>query len=287
MYNRSQPKTLGAVAYALISLSHQPGGTMNPEISYASQSDKIEPEPTPQSFFNRLIGVYFSPGETFHEIGRAPRLLMPIIALVVLTLVGSSILSSKMPWESIMEQQAQRQIDSGSISPDQGELQKEQMRKAAPIFKFATPFLITVYSITLVLILAGMAKLVSLMLAFENNFKSLFAVAIYSVMAVSIISSILFIVLLFIKPVDDFDWENPLSSNLAALLSLAGMESKPGFLKTFFTYIDVFFIWKLILLAIGFAAVSKKLKTSTALTWVVIIALMIVLGHSSWAAVFS
>jgi hypothetical protein len=161
------------------------------------------------------------------------------------------------------------------------------MRKLAPFFKFATPFFITVYSIILALILAGVAKLVSLMLATENNFKSLFAVAIYSVLAVSIISSILFIVLLFIKPIDDFDWENPLGSNLAALLPLIGMESTPGFLKTFLTYIDVFFIWKLILLAIGFAAVSKKLKTSTALTWVVIVALMIVLGHSSWAALFS
>jgi Yip1-like protein len=287
MYNCNQPKTLGVVAYALISLSHQPGGTMNPEISYASQSDKIEPEPTPQSFFNRLIGVYFSPGETFHEIGRAPRLLMPIIALVVLTLVGSSIVSSKMPWESILEQQVQRQIDSSKVTPEQGELQKEQMRKVAPFLKIATPLFITVYSIILALILAGVAKLVSLMFAFENNFKSLFSVAVYSVLAVSIISSILFIVLLFIKPVEDFDWENPLSSNLAALLSLTGMESAPGFLKTFFSYIDVFFIWKLVLLAIGFAAVSKKLKTSTALTWVVLIALMIVLGHSSWAAVFS
>jgi hypothetical protein len=260
---------------------------MNPEISYASQSDKIEPEPTPQSFFNRLIGVYFSPGETFQEIGRAPRLLMPVIALVVFSLAGSSIVTSKMPWESMMEQQSQRQIDSGRVTPEQGELQKEQMRKLAPFFKFATPFFITVYSIILALILAGVAKLVSLMLATENNFKSLFAVAIYSVLAVSIISSILFIVLLFIKPIDDFDWENPLGSNLAALLPLIGMESTPGFLKTFLTYIDVFFIWKLILLAIGFAAVSRKLKTSTALTWVVIVALMIVLGHSSWAALFS
>jgi Yip1 domain len=166
-------------------------------------------------------------------------------------------------------------------------MQKEQMRMVAPFFKIATPFLIAGYSIILALILAGVAKLVSLMLATENNFKSLFSVAIYSVLTVSIISSILFIVLLFIKPLDEFDLENPLGSNLAALLSLTGMESTPGFLKTFLTYIDVFFIWRIVLLAIGFAAVSKKLKTSTALIWVAIIALMIVLGHSSWAALFS
>jgi Yip1 domain len=260
---------------------------MNPEISYASQSDKIEPEPIPQSFFNRLIGVYCSPGETFHEIGRSPRVLMPIITLAVLTLVATYLFAGKMPFESLMEQQVQRQIDSGRVTPEQGELQKEQMRTFAPVMKAATPFIAVVAIILLPLIFAGVAKLVSLMLAFENNFRSLFSVAVYSMLAVSIVSSILLIVLLFIKPVEDFDWENPVSSNLAAFLSMTGMESTPGFLKTFFSYIDVFFIWRLVLLAIGFAAVSKKLKTSTALIWVVVVALMIVLGHSSWAAVTS
>jgi hypothetical protein len=259
---------------------------MNPEISYASQSDKIEPEPTPQSFFNRLIGVYFSPGETFQEIGRAPRLLLPIIVLVAFTLVATYLVAGKMPWETIMEQQVQQQIDSGRVSPEQGELQKEQMRKFAPITKAVTPFFAAAAVILMPLIFAGIAKLVSLMLVLENNFKSLFAVAIYSMLAVSIISSILFIILLFVKPADDFDWENPLSSNLTALLSLVGMGSMPKFLKTFFTYIDVFFVWRLILLAIGFAAVSKKLKTSTALIWLVAIALIVALGHSSWKAVF-
>jgi hypothetical protein len=259
---------------------------MNPEISYASQSDKSEPEPTPRSFFNRLIGVYFSPGATFQEIGRAPRLLLPIIVSVVFTLGVTYLVVGKMPWEAIMEQQVQRQIDSGRVSPEQAEMQKEQMRKFAPITKAVTPFLAMAAAILLPLIFAGVAKLVSLMFVFENNFKSLFAVAIYSMLAVAIVYSILFIILLFIKPVDDFDWENPLSSNLAALLSLLGVGSMPRFLKTFFTYVDVFFVWRLILLAIGFAAVSKKLKTSTALTWVVAIALMVVLGISSWAAVF-
>jgi Yip1 domain len=259
---------------------------MNPEISYASQSDKVEPEANPQGFFKRLIGVYFSPGETFLEIGRAPRLVVPIIALVVLSLLAGSLMSVRMPMESILEQQVQRQIDSGSLSPEQGEQQKQQMRTFAPIIKGATPIFITLYSIILGLIIAGVAKLVSMMLGFENYFKSLFSVSVYSILAVSIIASILLIALIYIKPPDEVDWENPISSNLAALLSLAGMESLPKFLKTFFSYIDVFFIWRLGLLAIGFAAVSKKLKTSTAMTWVVVVGLLIVLIHSSWAAAF-
>jgi Yip1-like protein len=257
---------------------------MNPEISYASQGANTAPEPKPQGFFSRLIGVYFSPGETFQEIGRAPRVLMPIIGLVVFSLAGSFAVTSKMPWETIMEQGVQRQIDSGKTSPEQGELAKEQMRRFAPIMKLATPFFITIYVIILALIFAGLARLASMILGVDNNFKSLLSVSAYSILAVSIISSILFILLIYIKPLDEFDWENPLSSNLAALLSFNGTGGQAKFLKTFTSYIDVFFIWRLVLLALGFAAVSKKLKTSTALTWLVVVSLLIALCHSAYTA---
>jgi preprotein translocase subunit SecG len=257
---------------------------MNPEISYASQGANTAPEPKPQGFFSRLIGVYFSPGETFQEIGRAPRLFLPIIALAVFSLAASFAVTTKMPFEAIMDQRVQQQIDSGKTSPEQGELAKEQMRKFVPIMKWTTPFSITIYVIVLALIFAGLARLASMILGVDNNFKSLLSVSVYSILAVSIISSILFIVLIYIKPLDEFDWENPISSNLATLLSLNGTSGQARFLKTLTSYIDVFFIWRLILLALGFAAVSKKLKTSTALTWLVAVSLLIALCHSAFMA---
>jgi hypothetical protein len=262
---------------------------MNPEISYASQNDKIEPEPTPQSFFNRLIGVYFSPGETFHEIGRAPRLLLPVIVLVLFSAVASYIVISRIPEEvnvRIIEQQVQRQVDSGRINQEQANQQKEQAIQVANFFMRIGPFFAAISSMLLALCFAGVVKLASLIFGIENRFKPLFTVAIYSILAVSIISSILFIILVFIKPADEFDWENPIPSNLAAFLSVAGVAELPRFLKTFLSYADVFTIWRLVLLAIGFAAVSKKLKTSTAGIWLAIVTILIALVHSSWAAVF-
>jgi Yip1 domain len=262
---------------------------MNPEVRYASPNDKIEPEPTPQSFFNRLIGVYFSPGETFQEIGRAPRLLLPLIALVLVTSVASYIVLSRIPEEvsmRIIEQQVQQQVDSGRINQEQANQQKERMIKGMTFFRGVAPFFAAVFSIVMALFFAGLVKLASLIFGGENNFKPLFTVALYSILAVSILSSILFIILVFIKPADEFDWENPIPSNLAAFLSVAGIAGLPKFLKTFLSYVDVFYIWRLILLAIGFAAVSKKLKTSTALTWLVVVALLIALVHSSWMAAF-
>ena len=42
----------------------------------------------PSGFVGRLIGVYFSPGETFPGIGRAPKVLVPILALALLSTLG-------------------------------------------------------------------------------------------------------------------------------------------------------------------------------------------------------
>ncbi|MBO0720156.1 MAG: YIP1 family protein [Blastocatellia bacterium] len=262
---------------------------MNPEISYASQSENIGPEPTPQSFFNRLIGVYFSPGETFQEIGRAPRVLLPIIVFAALAMITSFIVIKRVPLEVSMKQvdeQLQRQVESGRITQEQAEQRREASKPIVNFFRMAIPVIAPVGVIVIALIITGVAKLVSLLIGVENSFKPLFSVALYATLAISIISSILSVILIFIKPAEDIDLENPLPSNVAGLLSALGMAMQSRFLKIFLGYLDVFFIWKLALLAIGFAAVSKKLKNSTALTWVVIIALLIMLIHSSYSAVF-
>lgn len=266
---------------------------MNPEISYASQSDKgenIAPEPTPQSFFNRLIGVYFSPGETFPEIGRSPRVLLPIIVFAALVMITGFVVIKRVPFDVSMKQvdeQLQRQVEAGRLTQEQAEQRREASKPIVNFFRNAFPVIAPVAVIVIALIIAGVAKLVSLMLGIENSFKPLFSVALYSTLAVSIISSILSVILIYIKPAEDIDFDNLMPSNVAGFLSAVGVSLQARFLKILLSYLDVFFIWKLALLTIGFAAVSKKLKTSTSLTWVVIVAVLIMLIHSAWAAVFS
>ena len=60
---------------------------MNPELSSASRpADAVEQAPL--NFFSRITGVWFSPGETFSEIGNAKgafgTILTPILALIII-----------------------------------------------------------------------------------------------------------------------------------------------------------------------------------------------------------
>lgn len=259
---------------------------MNPEMSYASQNEPPASAPPAQGFFSRLMGVYFSPTETFQDVGRSPGVLIPIIALVVLTLITTVIFFNKLPVNQMMNQRMEEMVQEGRLTQEQADQQQEQMKKMEPIMKIATPFIAAITMVIITLIVAGIAKLISMVMGVENSFMPVWSVAIYTTLAVSIITSVIFLILVFVKPVDEFDMNNPLGSNIAALLPALGMGGLPKFVTALLSYVDIFYIWKVILLGIGFSAVSKKLKSSTAITITAIVSVFFALGGAAWTSMF-
>ena len=258
---------------------------MNPGLGYASESTTATPDPTPQSFFSRLIGVYFSPSETFAGMGAAPRALVPIIVFAIFTAITVTIISSRVPMEKLAEDQIQQAVDAGKMTPEQAEQRREGMKKFMSISKYVIPIGGTIWAIAMLFAIAGLAKLVSVIMGIENKYMPLVSVTTYTWLAVSIITTAIFLVLLALKPVDEFDWTNPIGSNLAALLTMAGVDGIRGFVKGLLSYVDVFYIWKVALIAIGCAAVSRRLKTSSAMVYAGVIALVIAVIGGAWAAI--
>ena len=115
------------------------------------------------------------------------------------------------------------------------------------------------------LIVAGLFKLISMVMGKENLFKPLFAVTVYTMLAIAILSTLVFVTTLYLKPVDEIDMQSLGTTNLGALLEmLVGKDGLPKFIMSLARWIDIFAIWMLALLSIGYAAVTRKLKTSTA-----------------------
>ncbi|HKC88907.1 MAG TPA: YIP1 family protein [Blastocatellia bacterium] len=257
---------------------------MNPEMSYGAKPAGAEA--APRNFFSRLIGVYFSPGETFAEMAQAPRALAPIIALTLLFIASGVFVASRMPMDKISEERIQQQIASGQITEERAEQQREQMRKIAPFMKSIIPISTAIWAVVMVFAFAGLAKLVSMMMGIENKYMPLVSVTTYTMLAVYIVSTVIFAILLFIKPIDEFDWSNPVGSNLAALLAALGVGGLSKFVKGLLSYVDVFYIWKVALIAIGCAAVSHKLKPSSAMVYAGVVACVVALIGGAWAAMF-
>jgi hypothetical protein len=247
------------------------------------------------SFWGRLLGVYFSPTETFSEMGvtlgrggaRITGILLPLMALIILTAAATIVVVDRFPTEKLMSEQVDRMVEEGKLTPEQAEKQREQMAKFAPYTKIVAPIAAVFTVLLMSLIFAGVAKLISMVMGIENQFLPLWAVTIYTILAVSILSTALFLVIVFIKPADEIDMRNPIGSNLAAVISLLGVSGLPKFVETFLTYVDVFYIWKILLFGIGFSAVSVKLKASTSIVVCGVIGLLIAIIAAAWAAVFS
>ena len=257
---------------------------MNPELSYGEKPAGAEA--APKNFFSRLIGVYFSPGETFAGMASAPRALVPIIVFVLFTVISATAITSRMPMDKINEDRIQRQIASGRINEVQAEQQREGMKRFAPFMKFVIPIGAAVSAIVMLFAFAGLAKLVSMMMGIENKYMPLVSVTTYTLLAIAIVTTAIFALLLFIKPLDEFDWDNPIGSNLAALLTALGVVGMPRFVTGLLSFVDVFYIWKVVLIAIGCAAVSRKLKTSSAIVYAGLVASVIALIFASFGAIF-
>jgi hypothetical protein len=232
-------------------------------------------ESTPQkdavkarNFFSRLGGVYFSPGETFREIGSSPKVLAPIVAMIIIGLLVGFYLARNLDLQSLMAGQMQKAVEQGRIT-------KEQMEQQMPlVLRLASVQLVVgaaIGSLVLSLIIAAAFKLITTLIGAENRFKAVFTVTCYTMIAVSIIQSALLILVVQLKGPGELDISNvnsALASNLGALISsILSEDALPKFLLRLAGWVDIFAIWRIALLAIGYAAVSRKLKTATAATW--------------------
>ncbi len=260
---------------------------MNPELSYATKPASAEPEPAPQNFFSRLIGVWFSPGETFAEIGRAPRMLAPILALMFIGSFTNYVMVNRLGVQAFFKPGFDQAVKDNRMTQEDADKQLEAMTSGpmGTVTRWVMPLFGLFLYVVMALILVGIAKLITMLLGGENRFKPLFSVSLFTLLATGIITSILTIVIFYLKSPEEIDINNPLGSNLAAILTLAfGKDGLPKFVMALSRWVDVFGIWMVSLLAIGFAAVSKRIKSSSFGMALGGIYIALALIAASWAA---
>jgi len=229
----------------------------------------------------RVVGVLFSPKKTFEDIVRKPSWLLPFVIFVVLVFAVCVCLNMRINWREYVSQQIEKSSQASQLSAEQKEQRIESGAKLAPTFTyvFGVGFqIIIVFLITLI-----MWGAYSLLGGASTNFSTAFGITTHAFMT-SLVSTPLFILILFLKPYGTVDLDNPLATNLAVLLP----EDAAKWLVALCKSIDIFVIWVLILLAIGFSTVSpKKLKGAKPFTiafsvWAVFIVLRV-----GWAFIFS
>jgi hypothetical protein len=116
------------------------------------------------------------------------------------------------------------------------------------------------------------------------KFKQVFAIMCYSGM-VGLLMVVLMVVVIFLKKNPaDFDIQHPLAFNAGALMDPNGPNK---FMFALASSLDVFTIWKIILIAVGLkSAAGKKLSSGGALFAVLLPWVVLVLIGATFAGIF-
>jgi hypothetical protein len=246
-----------------------------------------EPETVqPASYLSILGNIFFSPGKAFKEVGRSPLLLWPIIGLIIIGLLGGYASTKLVDMSSILTSQMDAAVAQGRMTQQQADLAMERMA-SSPLTKwmgYVTIATNPVGMLLVALIIAGVFKLISLFVSAENSFRGVFSATVFAMTPYYIVYYALFAIIASFKDtrgLSPTDLQSFIGSNLGVLLD---KEATPKFVLHLASQIDIFRIWEIALLSIGYSAVSRKLKTSTAAIWLsmlyLIIAVVVSVGQS-------
>jgi len=240
--------------------------------------DELQP---PRSFWSRWIGVYFSPGEAFQDIARKPDFIFPLLVTVISAVGITETMLAKLGIERIMRNAMVMGGQAAKMSPEQIQQAVDQGKGVggimAHVFGALGPpiYLLIVAVVGLVLVNAIFGSPIS--------FKKAFSVTCYANLTGFIAGLMMLAMILFGDP-EDFNPNNPSPTNVGFFLNPLET-SKP--LLAFASSIDIFTIWFVVLLGIGFSqATGGKVKALTIFLVYFGLWMVWVLGKVGLAAVF-
>jgi hypothetical protein len=229
----------------------------------------------------RIGGIFFSPGKTFEDIVRKPSWMLPLALCTILSVAVSFSINQRINWREFISQQIEKSPRAAQMSAEQKQQQIEGGAKFSPAFTYAIGLLGPFLGVLIIgLVMWGVFSLLG---GVSTNFGTAFSLTAHAFLT-GLVSSPLFILILYLKPYGTADLENPVATNLAPLLP----EDSAKWLMALCKSIDLFSFWTLILLAIGFAAVNpKKLKGAKPYAIAFSVWAVYVVARVGWAFIFS
>lgn len=231
----------------------------------------VLPEKKP-NVFERVAGVFFSPGETFRDIARRPDILGPLLLLVVLGFITTALILPRFDFESMTAQQsATMKKQNPNLSDDDIERMTRIGKASATVMAWVSPLL----QLAWFALVAGVLLLAFRMFGGDGTYKQAYSTTLYSWMPRVLQSIVMVIVVLARGTVDPMTMATTVKSNPAFLVDMTEQPVLFALLSSF----DVFAIWSLVLFVIGFSEVAKTSKGKAAAIvvslWFVTIAIKI------------
>jgi Yip1-like protein len=201
--------------------------------------------------FARIFGAIFSPKPTFESIVQRPTWLVPVVLGCILFIAVVFAFTQRGGWPSFFQKQMADNSRMQQMTPEQRENIMDKQLKYAPMFGYFEGVVIPpVAALLTAAVLLGIFNLTG---STQTNFKTSLAIVAFA-WSPWLIHGLLSILIIFLKDPATIDLQNVVASNVGAFLP----EGSAKWLTALLSSIDIFAIWTLFLVAIGFSATNPK-----------------------------
>jgi Yip1 domain len=203
--------------------------------------------PAPLSLPARFVGIITAPKETFQAVAAHPRWLGMLLVCTILVAVCMALpMTTEAGKEATLRQQVEGMESFGMTVTDQ---QYENMRRGMAFAPYTTAAAIVVFTPIISVISAGILFLVfNVMFGGDRTFKQLYAVIVHAGVITTLAA-------LFTGPLNYFRGAVTSATNLAVLLPMVDPKTFAG---RVLAGIDFFWIWYVLVLAIGLAVLYRR-----------------------------
>lgn len=230
----------------------------------------------------RLTGVFFSPGAVFADIAAAGRWYVAMALLIVFSTAAASLMVSRVGYDQMIRNAMENNERVQQLSAEQKEKAIEAQRKFMPIAVRVGP--LVGIALGLAVIAGALLFTFRFLLDAELSFKQTLNICCYASLPPSLVSTLMMIAVLYMKPPTEFDPQTAAGFSVASFLPA----DTSAWLKSLTGSLDLFTFWTMALMAIGFSAFvgAKKMPFGRALTGIVVPWLVWVVGKVAFASIF-
>ncbi|HLJ74384.1 MAG TPA: Yip1 family protein [Thermoanaerobaculia bacterium] len=221
-----------------------------------------EAAPPRPNGFARIIGVLFSPNETFASIARQPDWAVPLVVILIVSLAAGIIFAQRVDFTA----PAREAMEQRNLPQDQIDRMVRITGAISKVVSYCAPIL----SVVSLLIIAAILLVAFRLFGGEGDFRRSFAVTCYAWMP-GVIKSIILTAIVAARGATAMELATILRSNLAFLTTV---KANP-LLFVLLSKLDIFTVWLLALFIIGYAFVAKFSKAKSAAIviglWIVVV----------------
>jgi hypothetical protein len=235
--------------------------------------------------FGRIFGIFFSPKATFEDIARRPSWIPPLIVLFLTGLILNLTMANHANWTEVSKQQIAKSKWAASQIDQLDDAKKAQAYERAAAQAKISRYVRAVIGWPLVLLVAsalyfGAYRLIG---GARLSFGLAYVIVAFANLPLAL-KEILGTVVTALRDPNAIDPENYIASNPAALMS----SETPTWQIIPLAFLDIFAIWAIVLVAIGFSAADpKKLPLGKSLGIAIGVNLFLMVFFTMIAWVFS